>query len=178
MEALHRKEAHKWTQKIIVEKHMPKFLVATGTANTNVANIFEAHRSMATHWIKENELANAFEYSDDDVTAIGTLKKIFIAAKKLGEFCARSVIFSKGMKVKQNRLRSMLRTMKRTFLLGMILIQRRLHENRSANAVWHLGTARKFIISGMIDGCSRKSAWSKCSNNNKSETTCDFFLKI
>ena len=71
---------------------------------------------------------------------------------------------------------------KETFPLDMRPIQRRRHANWSATTVWNLDTAcklikYKFVVSGIIDGHSRKVVWLKYSSNNRVENACDLFLK-
>ena len=79
---------------------MPKYLIAAGTANIDIAKFFYTHRNMVTPWIKENELANLLEEPADDIVIINTLKNVFDSCKKLGELHSRGVLRSKGLKAK------------------------------------------------------------------------------
>ena len=128
---------------------------------------------MVYHYIKENELVNELEEPEDDVVIIYALKFVLYWYKKLGDLHARDVIGLKVMKVTQPLLRTILSMMKDELPLDMRPINRGRNKNRSAKTVQHLHTAYKlikFMVSEIINGCSRKIMWLKCSNNNRAET--------
>ena len=55
---------------------------------------------MVGRWIKENELANALSEPNDDDFIINELKDFLDSYKNLGESCARGMMHSKLIKVK------------------------------------------------------------------------------
>ena len=119
---------------------------------------------------------------DEDNDMIKELEEFHSFCKGLRKLYACGILYSKGIKVKQQILRSILSTMKGNVPLYMRQMQRHEHLNSSPRIFSclksiHKFIKHKFVVSGMIDSCSRKFIWLEYSSNNRAQTTRGYFLR-
>ena len=129
--------------------------------NTEIGKTFGVSRFMVIRWIKGHNLRNLLIDPEDDSVIVNYLQEVMNTCKNLGELYARGVLLSKGIKIKRQRLRDILKRLKQSNPVRMSPITRRHYETRTANSMWHLDSTHKlihwrFITSGCVDGYSRK----------------------
>ena len=105
------------------------------------------------------------------------------ARSNLGEVHTRGVLLSKGLKVEQKSMRSILKVMKNTYTLKINRIRQRHYATRSLSAVWHLNSSHKltkytFVASGIFDGHSRMVSQIKYPKNNRVIVAHQHFLHL
>ena len=167
--------------KINIVRTALHYLLSIDTNKVEIAKIFNVSRWTVGRWIKDHDLSNALIDPEEDSVIENHLRQVIVAYPNLGELHARGILLAKGMKIKRNRLRIILRRIKPSNSLSMSTIRRRLYRTRTANSMWHLDSTHKlkhwrFVTSGCADGHSRKIVWLKCSNNNLADAACNYFL--
>ena len=118
--------------KILADKEMLKYLITLRTSNTAIEKIFNALRNRVVLYIlKKNELVT-FCKNLNTIASSLKLKDMQGCCMGFRELFIREVLRSKGVKVKQYLLRSILVTIKGTSPFNYVPIQRRKFSNRSA----------------------------------------------
>lgn len=167
--------------KINIVRTTLHYLLSIDINQVEIGKIFNVSRWTVGRWIKDHDLSDVLIDPEDDSVIENHLRQVIVTYPNLGELHARGILLSKGIKIKRNRLRIILRRIKPSESLSMSTIRRRLYRTRTANSMWHLDSAHKlkhwrFVTSGCVDGYSRKIMWLKCSNNNLADAACNYFL--
>ena len=168
-------------KKINIDRNTLEYLLLIGMAKTEIATIFNVHRHTVLRWINDHSLNNLFDDPEDDTIIENYLQEVMNTYPNLGEQYAQGVLLNKRIKIKRQRLRQILKRLKQSLPLSMPAIRRRQYHTRTSNTMWHLDSTHKlihwrFITSGCVDGKSRKVIWLKCADNNRADTTYNYFL--
>ena len=111
------------------------YLISIDLNNTEISKLFHVHRNTVIRWRKEYNLNNVLNYIDDDNEIKTHLREILDTYPNLGELYARGILLSKGIKIKQKRLRIILKELKDTNPLNLNPIRRRKYKTRTANSM-------------------------------------------
>jgi len=168
-------------KKINIDRNTLEYLLSIDMSQSDIAKIFKVSRPTVIRWITDHSLNNLFHDPEQDSVIEHHLQETMTTYPNLGESYARGVLLNKRIKIKRERLRQILKRLKQSQPLTMSAIRRRQYQTRTANSMWHLDSTHKLIhwrliTSGCVDGFSRKVIWLKCSDNNRADTTYNYFL--
>ena len=168
-------------KKINIDRNTLEYLLSIDMSQCEIAKIFQVSRHTVVRWIKDHSLNDFFHDPEHDSVIENYLQEVMSTYPNLGESYARGVLLNKRIKIKRERLRQILKRLKQSQPLAMSVIRRRQYQTRTANSMWHLDSTHKlihwrFITSGCVDGLSRKVIWLKCADNNRADTTYNYFL--
>jgi len=77
-----------------------------------IGKIFEVLRYTVIRWIKEYNLSNLLIESEDDNIIKNYLQEVMVIYLNLGKLRTRSILLSKGIKIKRQYLRTILKRLK------------------------------------------------------------------
>ncbi len=163
-----------------------KLLREQGLDWTKIASIFGVSIKTIERRRKENNISDDYigyaNISDNELDNL--VKELRYHQPFSGQIILMGILKSRGIRIHRQRLRDSLH---RVDSFGMInrwanIIPRRVYKVAGPNSLWHIDGHHKLIrwklvIHAAIDGYSRMITYCSCSDNNKSTTVLNLFLK-
>ena len=88
-----------------------------------IAKIFEVSRYTVVCWIKEHSLNDLFNEPEDDSIIENYLREVMSTYLNLGKLCTQSVLLHKGIKIKREYLRIILKHLKQSQPITILTIR-------------------------------------------------------
>ena len=150
--------------------------------NTEIGKLFHTNRNLVQQWRKGNHLINVLHEPSNKNFITNNLNGKCLAWKYLGHARARGVLHAKGIKIKQDRLRSFLKGLKNYSGTRRNPRTKRKCEARSPSSMYNLYSTHKlthwnFIASRVVDRHSRLIIWVHYSNSNMYLSKYQHFVK-
>ena len=168
--------------------HIPKSVLVNlremGYTWTQISEMLLVSRWTIARRVAHYELEGLQRFTN---IADDELRRIMISfINEHGNFVGFSLMYghlkSLGLKIKQKRIKDMLRTIdpESSRLRWALVVSRRSYSVAAPNSLWHIDGHHSlvtwgFVIHGGIDGYSRLIVMLKCSTNNHSVTVGDLF---
>ena len=100
-----------------------QYSLSIGMSQGEIAKIFEVLYYTVIRWIKEHSLKNLFNKPEDDNVIENYLQEVMNTYLNLGELCTRVILLNKGIKLKLERLRIILKRLKQSQPITMSTIR-------------------------------------------------------
>ena len=101
------------------------YLILISINNAEIGKIFSISHHTIIRWIKEHNLSNLIIEPNNDSVIENYLQEVMNICNNLGELYARSILLSKGIKIKHQRLGGILKCLKQSQLVTMSIIRYR-----------------------------------------------------
>ena len=88
------------------------YLLSIGLNNIEIGKIFEVFHYTVIRWVKEYNLNDLLIEPEDNSVIENYLQEVIVSHKNLAELHAYSILLSKGIKIKCQRLRTILKRLK------------------------------------------------------------------